>query len=466
MNRTSPFRPERLLDGFEPDFEFVPPPPLPESEFVARLRRIRREATVAGHDALLIHAGPLGWYHTSNSYLRYVCDWMREGVLILPTDADEPAHLLSFYSDSVVLPPAGEPMLVDHIWQVAPWGREGLDRPGSSLRRLVEACTTRLRDMGLSRAQLGVIGDDSSGSIWRQLAVEVPHAHLLPDNAIIDRMQRNRSTAEQGLIRAAAQLIDIGYQAACHVARPGVTDTEIYAAFTFAQLARGGETGDGYQIGVNEFGTHCGKPYGRVVRPGDLINLYVSNVTYMGYFAQTARMIAVGDITDKQEETLAMCVDAVRRAEAEIGLGVEFSELHDAAFRAYTERGYLEDTATRTMPFNWAAMPDGSAREIPRSYVPDKDWEAQGRMLSHVYPPVAGPHNPNLGHAVGMPKMPLFNIASHNHDLIEEGMAFVLHAQWLDPLEAGANVGDCYVITPDGPENVSCHTSIEPFRVR
>lgn len=55
-------------------------------------------------------------------------------------------------------------------------------------------------------------------------------------------------------------------------------------------MALGGETGDGYQIGINEFGTHCGKPYGHIVRPGDLINLYISNVTYRGYTAQTARM--------------------------------------------------------------------------------------------------------------------------------------------------------------------------------
>ena len=68
--------------------------------------------------------------------------------------------------------------------------------------------------------------------------------------------------------RAAAQLISIGTQAAYHVTDPGVTDAEIYAAFTFAQLARGGETGDGYQIGINEYGTHCGKPYGQVVRAG------------------------------------------------------------------------------------------------------------------------------------------------------------------------------------------------------
>ena len=121
--------------------------------------------------------------------------------------------------------------------------------------------------------------------------------------------------AEQAQIRSAAQLIDIGYQAMCHVLRPGVTDREMFAAFTFAQMARGGEWGDGYQIGINQWGTHVGKPYGHVVRPGDLINLYASAVTYHGYTAQSARMMAVGEITAAQETTLEMCTDAVQRAE-------------------------------------------------------------------------------------------------------------------------------------------------------
>ena len=87
-------RMESLLSDFEPDFTFTPPKPLPELEFAERLRRIRREAVVAGHDALIVHTGTVGWFHTSNGYLRYVCDWMREGLLIVPTDSDKELILL------------------------------------------------------------------------------------------------------------------------------------------------------------------------------------------------------------------------------------------------------------------------------------------------------------------------------------------------------------------------------------
>ncbi len=459
------WRGQQLFAGFEPSFAFTPVDPFPLEEYEERLRRIRRDAVVAGHDALLIHTDSIGWFHTSNCYLRYVCDWMREGMLIVPTDEDKPIILLTVFSSSVMLPPPGEPMLVNEIWQIAPWSREYLDRPGLTPEKLAEACVSTLERLGLNKAQIGRIGDATSTPYWAELEKALPHCRFVHDNGIIDRMQRIRSPREVAMVRAASQLIDLGFEAAFHVTRPGVTDHEIYAAFTYAQLALGGETGDGYQIGVNRYGTHCGKPYGHVVRSGDLINLYISNVTYRGYFSQAARMIAVGSLTDRQEEVLAVCTEGLRRAEKLLKPGALVRDVNNAAFEPYIEHGFLTSPEARTMPFNWEAMPDGSARRIPEQYVQDTDWEMQGRKLTHVYPATFGPHNPNLGHSVGMYSMPPYNISSHNYDRLEEGMVFVLHPQWLEPLSAGCNIGDAYVITADGFERLTSKTPAETHRV-
>lgn len=456
---------ERLLDGFEPGFTFQPVNPLPESEFVDRLRRIRREATVAGHDLLLVHADTIGWYHTSNSCLRYICDWAREGVLVIPTDDHLPLTLFSFFSSSVLLPPAGEPLLVEDIWQVGTWGRETYNRPGRTTDRVAEAVAQFLTKQGLSASQIGVIGDATSKPYWDGLKSRLGRCAFHNAEAIIDRMQRVRSPNEQAIVRAAAQLASIGIEAACHVTRPGVTDHEIFAAFTFAQMSRGGETGDGYQIGINRSGTHCGKPYGHVVRNGDLINLYISSVAYHGYSAQIARMIAVGSITDKQEEVLAMCVEGVKKAASQVRPGALVSDVANASFEPYIARGYLTSSDSRTMPYNWQSLEDGSPRLVPRKHVANEDWERQGRRLMHVYPATHGPHNPNVGHSVSMPRFASYNIASNNHDKLEEGMTFVLHSQWLEPEVAGCNVGDCYLVTATGSENLSGHTPLEPYRV-
>lgn len=457
---------ESLLAGFTPSFEFDPVDPLPEEEFVDRLRRIRRDATVAGHDVILVHSDGIGAYRTSNSYLRYICDWAREGVLVIPTDDDKPLTMFSFFSSSVLLPPAGEPLLVEDIWQVGTWGRETYNRPGRAVDRTVEAVARFLETSGFSACQIGVIGDATSAPYWSALKTRLPRCRQQPDAGIIERMQRRRSKREQALVRAASQLAGIGIEAAWHVTKPGVTDREIYAAFTYAQMARGGEWGDGYQIGINRFGTACGKPYGHVVRAGDLINLYISAVSYHGYNSQIARMIAVGDITDKQEEVLAMCMEGVGAAAALVRPGALVSDVANASFDPYIARGYLTSADSRTMPYNWNANEDGSPRLIPRKHVVNEDWERQGRKLMHVYPATNGPHNPNVGHSVSMPKMTPYNIASNNHDRLEEGMTFVLHSQWLEPEVAGCNVGDCYLVTEDGAENLSHHTPLAVHRIK
>lgn len=458
---------ESLLTDFEPDFEFVAPPLLPKSEFEERLRRIRRSAVEAGHDAVIVHTDMIGWFHTSNAYLRYICDWMREGVLIIPTDSDKELVLLSFFTQSVILPPSGEPRIVEEIWQIGAIGREYADRPGSSVTKTAEACANKLADLGLSAGQIGRIGDRTSLEFFSRLEGLMPKAEFLAHNGHLDRMMRIASPNEVALYRAAAQLASIGTQAAYHVARPGVTDAEIYAAFTYAQMARGGESGDGYQIGVNEYGTHCGKPYGRRIRAGDLINLYISNVTYRGYNAQTARMVAIGDITARQEKVLAICTEGVKRAEKLIEPGRLFNEVNNAAFEPYIEGGLLSSPDARTMPYNWSPAPDGGPLRVPSQYVPDADLEAQGGRLEHIYPATHGPHNPNLGHALGMAgAQNSYNVSSHNFDRMEEGMVFVLHAQWLEPQSAGCNVGDLYLVTSDGFENLSRHTPLETFRVQ
>lgn len=57
------------------------------------------------------------------------------------------------------------------------------------------------------------------------------------------------------------------------------------------------------------------------------------------------------------------------------------------------------------------------------------------------------------------------NISSHDCDRLEEGMIFVLHAQWLEPQSAGRDVGDLHAVTADGFENLSRHTPLETHRV-
>ena len=151
--------PEALLDGFVPDFEFSPVDPLPASEFETRLRRILRDSVVHDYDGIIVNAENVGWYHNSNPYLRYVSDWVREGVLLIPTDAPEASVLFSFYSDAALVPPPGEPTWVDDIRQVGGWGRHFFDLPGDTTAKLVEATEGAIAELGLTGGRFALIGD-------------------------------------------------------------------------------------------------------------------------------------------------------------------------------------------------------------------------------------------------------------------------------------------------------------------
>jgi Xaa-Pro aminopeptidase len=133
-------------------------------------------------------------------------------VLIIPTDSDREMTLLSFWSSSVLLPSPGEPMLVDDIRQVGTWGREVWDRPGNNMQKLAEATRTVLQEHKLADGRIALIGDHVSGPYWTLLQKALPNATFANENRIIDRMQRVRSKGEQEIIRATAQLIDIGFR--------------------------------------------------------------------------------------------------------------------------------------------------------------------------------------------------------------------------------------------------------------
>lgn len=51
---------EKLLEGFEPDFEFIEVPPLPKEEHEERVNRVRVEAAENECDALILHTDSVG----------------------------------------------------------------------------------------------------------------------------------------------------------------------------------------------------------------------------------------------------------------------------------------------------------------------------------------------------------------------------------------------------------------------
>lgn len=149
---------------------------------------------------------------------------MREGVLVIPTDDHLPLTLFSFFSSSVLLPPAAEPLLVEDIWQVGTWGRETYNRPGRSVDRVVEAVASHLERTGFATSQIGLFGDATSSGYWDGLKARVPRSRFLADGGIIERMQRRRSSSVSSGQRFFMSATNEGRQVAAAIDETFATD--------------------------------------------------------------------------------------------------------------------------------------------------------------------------------------------------------------------------------------------------
>jgi len=78
-------------------------------------------------------------------------------------------------------------------------------------------------------------------------------------------------------------------------------------------------------------------------------------VTYRGYTAQTARMIAVGAITAHQEDVLAACTEGVKRAEKLVKPGVLVSEVNNTAFAPISSAASSPRRRANGMPYKLVA---------------------------------------------------------------------------------------------------------------
>ena len=60
----------------------------------------------------------------------------------------------------------------------------------------------------------------------------------------------------------------------------------------------------------------------------------------------------------------------------------------------------------------------------------------------------------------------MFSVISSNYMRLKSGMTIVVHPQWFEPEKAGCNIGNLLLITEEGAENLTCHSSLEPYRIK
>ena len=108
---------EKLLEGFEPDFDFTPALPISKKEYEERVVRIRREMAMEELDALIIVAEGVNRYHPSNIMPKnyYKIDYRSSSYYVPRMVKDELSLIMNRPKDKSFVPILGVAFLAAQL---------------------------------------------------------------------------------------------------------------------------------------------------------------------------------------------------------------------------------------------------------------------------------------------------------------------------------------------------------------
>jgi Xaa-Pro aminopeptidase len=303
----------------------------------------------------------------------------------------------------VVFPRRGEPVLfvafpVHLTWAESMTWVEEVRFSGDWPKDLAAV----LQDRGLSRGQIGLVGQENLPGLETALAERLPHAHFSSAATLLANLRMVKTPLEVQLARTAAAISDAAFSETASLVAQGATEIEIFAA-TEARLRRLnaeewllllGTTG----APVLPFPSH------RAVAVGDLVQYSVEPVSPGGIWIQNVRMFSRGEPTPRSRQITQVFLDALSGATSAIKPGA---------------------------PLRKAA-------------------QAMAEILRPLAPPGKAPY----GHGIGMDNFELPPLSVETKVVAEANMLVVIHPE----LEVDGQcyyLGDTHVITERGAERLS-----------
>lgn len=316
-------------------------PSIPAEEFATRRARAVEKANAAGFDALLVCSrggGPVDRYadvmYLTNFYTPF------------PYTPDQEGAWSGRAHSFLVLPVSGKPSLVIDIPDDGTIHLDDGDKIYADL--VIEATVQALKDSGLSKAKVGIVGDDVLPvAFYRKIVAALPDMKTEPADFIVASLRSIKSPAEIGMLRHASWLGSRMIETMLDASVPGATHGDIVAAGlqtlvpeggilynSFMASGRGGETPK--KIG------HAFPTWGSTekVEKGDWIRFGISGM-YGGYVFDLARAKAVGQAaTSEQIVAFEGAIAAVEAGIAAVRPGATAGDLADAGLGRQLELGF------------------------------------------------------------------------------------------------------------------------------
>ncbi len=276
-----------VFDACQPESEL----PFTQAEFDLRLHRIRKRMEADGIDVLWLMA-PESLYYVSG----YKCIWYQ---------AQSPKSWPA--SSGIAIHKDRDDFIL-------------FDTPSEAVMCRFVTCAKDIRifPMGGRRDGIGFIVDELKAEGWLSSGVLGMEFHSYRPNPAISKRFQNafegagvsvtdgsdilrevrwiKSPAEIACLKKAAEITDIGLEAAKNAIRPGATELDVYSEMTYAMGKAGGEH-PGITLPVNSgLKANCGHSLAsrKVINAGEQVNVDISGV-YNRYHANAGRAFHVGE---------------------------------------------------------------------------------------------------------------------------------------------------------------------------
>jgi Xaa-Pro dipeptidase len=257
--------------------------PFPDDEYAARLARLKQAVEPLAIDALLLQ-GTRNWYR--DHAIRYVCGY------------DSPASASLLY----VPLNGGEPVLViGDAWDLERARATSWVGEVRAADNMAAAMLDVLRSRFKAGKRLGIAGGECMGftamdvlprDLLAAIREAAPSAEPVDAGGALNAVRMIRSPAENGLLRQAGKLANIGAQSFFATARAGVSERDLWSEIWYAmQTAGADDLHISFCRGPGSFWPH--PPSDDVLAEGDIVSVELSP-RINGYFSQANRMCFVG----------------------------------------------------------------------------------------------------------------------------------------------------------------------------
>lgn len=160
--------------------------------------------------------------------------------------------------------------------------------------------------------------------------------------SVIRHLRRQKHEDEIALLEKCMRACEAGHARALEVARPGVSELDVYREIQSAAVAEAGCPAIVYgdfrpvNAGTPKRG---GLPTTEKLNPGDMLIIDYS-VVLSGYRSDFTNTIAIGDMTAEQEKIFRVCEEAMTAGEAEFRAGAAARDVYHAASSVMESAGF------------------------------------------------------------------------------------------------------------------------------